>query len=109
MIVGVPKETYPGERRVALMPSVIPSLTKADIEVAVESGAGVLSGISDGDYKEANARVLSSRAEVFSSADAILQVRTFGANPEGARPISICSAPIRSSPASRSRSPRWMK
>ncbi len=82
MIVGVPKETYPGERRVALMPSVIPFLAKADIEVAVESGAGVLSGISDGDYKEANARVLSSRAEVFSSADAIVQVRTFGANPE---------------------------
>ncbi len=86
MIVGVPKETYPGERRVALVPLVIPSLAKADIEVAVESGAGVLSGISDDDYNEANARVLSSRAEVFSSADAILQVRTFGANPEGGAP-----------------------
>ena len=40
MIVGVPKESFPGERRVALVPAVIPSLLKAGFEVVVESGAG---------------------------------------------------------------------
>ena len=39
MIVGVPRETYPGERRVALVPIVIPGLAKAGIEVIVEAGA----------------------------------------------------------------------
>ena len=39
MIVGVPRETYPGERRVALVPAVIPSLTKAGIQVVVEARA----------------------------------------------------------------------
>ncbi len=82
MIIGVPKETFQGERRVALVPSLIPSLTKAGAEVVVESGAGVAAGFSDGDYEGVNARVLPTRAEVFSSADAIFQVRTVGANPE---------------------------
>ena len=40
MILGVPKETFPGEKRVALVPAVIPSLTKAGLEVMVESGVG---------------------------------------------------------------------
>ena len=40
MIVGVPKESYPGERRVALVPAVIPTLAKAGLEVVVEPGAG---------------------------------------------------------------------
>ena len=41
MIVGVPRESYPGERRVALVPAVIPNLAKAGLEVVVEAGAGV--------------------------------------------------------------------
>ena len=41
MIVGVPKETYPGERRVALVPAVIPGVLKAGIDVSVEKDAGV--------------------------------------------------------------------
>ena len=40
MIVGVPRESFPGERRVALVPVVIPSLVKAGLEVVVEAGAG---------------------------------------------------------------------
>ena len=44
MIVGVPKESYPGEQRVALVPAVIPNLIKAGVEVIVESGAGEQAG-----------------------------------------------------------------
>ena len=40
MIIGVPKEIYPGDRRVALVPMVIPTLTKAGFEVVVETGCG---------------------------------------------------------------------
>lgn len=81
MIVGVPKETFPGERRVALVPAIIPSLVKRGAEVVVESGAGAQAGFPDGEFEKANARVLPSRAEVFSASDAIFQVRTLGANP----------------------------
>ena len=41
MIVGVPRESFPGERRVALIPAVIPSYAKAGVEVIVEAGAGM--------------------------------------------------------------------
>ena len=47
MIVGVPREIFPGERRVALVPAVIPSLAKAGLEVVVEAGAGVEAGYLD--------------------------------------------------------------
>ena len=47
MIVGVPKETYPGETRVALIPGIIPSLQKEGMEVQIESGAGAESGYPD--------------------------------------------------------------
>ena len=50
MIVGVPKETYPGERRVALVPAVISSLLKAGLDVVVETGAGEAAGYRDEDY-----------------------------------------------------------
>jgi NAD(P) transhydrogenase subunit alpha len=44
VIVGVPKESYPGERRVALVPMVVPNLIKAGLEVAIQAGAGVEAG-----------------------------------------------------------------
>ena len=44
MIVGVPREIYPGERRVALVPAVIPNLKKAGIDVVIEAGAGLAAG-----------------------------------------------------------------
>jgi len=44
MIVGVPRETFPGERRVALVPAVIPALAKAGLEVVVQAGAGLEAG-----------------------------------------------------------------
>jgi NAD(P) transhydrogenase subunit alpha len=85
MIVGAVKETFPGERRVALTPHVITPLTKAGLEVLLESGAGDEAGYPDATYTEKGARIASSRAEVFQSADVILQVRGLGANPEQGR------------------------
>jgi len=80
MIVGVPRETFPGERRVALIPSVIPALIKAGSEVLVESGAGAAAGFPDADYTAKGARIVP-RADVFSRADVVLMVRAPGANP----------------------------
>jgi len=80
MIVGVPRESYPGERRVALVPTVIPHLTKAGIEVVIEAGAGVEAGFPDAEYAAKGARVLADRAEVFRAADIVVQVLCYGSN-----------------------------
>ncbi|HTT66657.1 MAG TPA: Re/Si-specific NAD(P)(+) transhydrogenase subunit alpha [Gemmatimonadales bacterium] len=80
MIVGVPKESFPGERRVAIVPSVVPSLTKAGFEVAIEAGAGVSAGYLDKDYADKGARILGNRAEVFKTADVVVQVLCYGSN-----------------------------
>ena len=85
MIVGVPKETFPGERRVALVPAVVPTLAKAKCEVLVESGAGVAAFYPDAAYVEKGARIAASRAEVFASADAVFQVLGHGANDKTGR------------------------
>ena len=82
MIVGVPKETYPGETRVALVPAIIPSLQKEGMEVQVEAGAGMESGYSDSAYTEKGATIIASRVQLFESAKIITQVRLLGANPE---------------------------
>jgi H+-translocating NAD(P) transhydrogenase subunit alpha len=80
VIIGVPTESYPGERRVALVPMVIPNLTKAGFEVLVESGAGAEAGSPDALYVEKGAKILPDRAAVFSSADIIVQVLCYGSN-----------------------------
>lgn len=80
MIVGVPREIYPGERRVALVPGVLASLAKAGMEVVVEAGCGTSAGYPDAEYAAKGAKVAASRAEVFSGADVIVQVLCYGAN-----------------------------
>src|SRR6266403_1770468 len=80
MIVGVPRETFPGERRVALVPAVIPSLTKAGLEVVVETGAGAAAGYPDADYSAKGAKIASDRAEVFRAADIVVQILCYGSN-----------------------------
>jgi len=80
VIIGVLKESYPGERRVALVPVVIPNLTKAGFEVVVETGAGSEAGYPDSHYTEKGAKILPGRAEVFSRADIIVQVLCYGSN-----------------------------
>jgi NAD(P) transhydrogenase subunit alpha len=78
MKLGVPKETYPRERRVAIVPAVIPTLKKLGIDVVVERGAGDDAGFPDSAFGDQV--TFGDRAEVFQ-ADIVAQVRTPGANP----------------------------
>ena len=80
MIVGVPKESYPGERRVAIVPAVVPILAKAGFEVVVEVSAGEQAGYPDAAYVDKGAKILSDRASVFTAADVIVQVLCYGSN-----------------------------
>ena len=80
MIVGVPRESYPDERRVALVPMVVPSLAKAGLEVVIEAGAGVEAGYPDAHYLEKGAKILPERAAVFGAADIVVQVLGYGSN-----------------------------
>jgi len=80
VIIGVTKESYPGERRVALVPSVVPSLLRGGFEVLVESGAGAEAGYPDVLYRERGAQVLPDRGAVFGRADIIVQVLCYGSN-----------------------------
>lgn len=79
MILGVVKESSPGERRVAITPAVLPSLSKSRLECLVEPGAGELAGFSDRAYVEKGAK-LADRSAIFGQADIIAMVRTPGAN-----------------------------
>jgi len=80
VIIGVPKESYPGESRVALVPAVLPNLLKAGFEVVIETEAGSEAGYPDRFYSEKGAKVLPDRAAVFGSADIVVQVLCYGSN-----------------------------
>ncbi len=80
MIIGVPKESYPGERRVALVPLVMPNLLKAGLEVVIETSAGVEAGYPDALYVEKGAKILPDRAALFATADIVVQVLCYGSN-----------------------------
>ena len=82
MIVGVVKETFPGEARVALVPAGVQQLSRAELEVLVEPGAGTAAGYDDAAYTEKGATLAADRADVWKRADVILQVRSLGANPD---------------------------
>ncbi len=81
MKVGVPKESFPDERRVALVPSLVPELSKKGMEILIESSAGEQAGFPDKAYEDKGALISKKREEVFSTSDIILQIRTLGANP----------------------------
>lgn len=80
MILGVPKETFPREKRVAIIPEGLSALSKAGIQVLIQADAGNSAGYGNKAYEEKGGRVVSGREEIFS-AEVILQVRTLGANP----------------------------
>ncbi|MGO9263160.1 MAG: NAD(P) transhydrogenase subunit alpha [Bryobacteraceae bacterium] len=82
--VGVVAESAPEERRVAMVPGALGVLNKTGVEWLLETGAGAAAGFADSEYTAKGARIALGRAEVFAAADAILQVRTPGANPENA-------------------------
>ncbi len=85
MLIGVPKEIFPGERRVAIAPVVLPALAKAGFEVILETGAGVAAACPDEEFRAKGARIASTRAEVFKTADLIAQVLCYGSNMENGR------------------------
>ena len=74
MIVGVARETAPGERRVALVPDALAKITAAGVEIVVEQGAGVGALIPDSAYEAAGAKVVS-RDDLYKSADVVLRVQ----------------------------------
>ena len=84
MKVGVPRETWPGERRVALIPSAAAALKKSGLDVLVEHDAGTDAGFPSGAFEAAGANVVL-RDEVFASADILLQVRAVPADLERLR------------------------
>ena len=75
MIVAVPKETYLGERRVALIPTAVPSLTKAGLEVVIEAGAGEGAKFSDTAFEARGARIETEHLRLLSQADVVVMVR----------------------------------
>lgn len=85
MIAAVPRETVPGENRVALIPASVPRLAKAGLEVMVERSAGELAGFPDEQYVESGARIVPDRNDLFA-ADVIVQVRAGGAGPQVGQP-----------------------
>jgi NAD(P) transhydrogenase subunit alpha len=84
MRVGIPKETWPGETRVAVIPAAIPGLVKSGLEVAVEFGAGTAAGFPDDGYRSQGATVVS-RPQLFKTSDIVLQVRATPADPSALR------------------------
>ncbi|HTM52847.1 MAG TPA: NAD(P) transhydrogenase subunit alpha [Pirellulales bacterium] len=80
MIVAALRETFPGERRVALVPASVPPLVKAGWEVRIEKSAGLAAGFPDAEYQEKGAAIVS-RADALA-AQCLVQVRTLGANPQ---------------------------
>lgn len=83
-ILGTPRETFPGERRVAMTPRQCDVLRKCGIEVIVEESAGVEAGFADQLYVSRGVRI-GSREDVFRAADIVAQVRCLGANPVAGR------------------------
>jgi H+-translocating NAD(P) transhydrogenase subunit alpha len=80
MIVGVPREIFPGERRVALVPSSIPTLAKGGLEVIVEAGAGAQAGYPDAEYVAKGAKIIPERRDLFAAAEIVVQVLCYGSN-----------------------------
>ncbi len=75
LLIGVPKETFPGEKRVATVPDVVAKLVKLGFSVAVESGAGDAANFADDTYREAGAEIAPSAADLWARADIVFKVR----------------------------------
>ena len=82
MIIGIPAEIKTAEKRVAMSPANVQSLTDKGVKVLFQTNAGDAAGYPDGLYSEAGATISADRAEIFAQADIILQVQSFGSNNE---------------------------
>ena len=82
MIIGIPSEIKTGEKRVAMSPANVQSLTDKSVKVLVQKNAGSAAGYPDAEYNAAGAATIANREEIFATADIILQVQSFGSNTE---------------------------
>ncbi len=82
-VIGVPRETAAGEKRVATVPEVVEKLIKLGFEVAVESGAGEASNFGDEDYRAAGAQVVDGAAKLWAASDIVFKVRAPSAEEVG--------------------------
>ncbi|HMI47611.1 MAG TPA: hypothetical protein VK481_02980, partial [Gemmatimonadaceae bacterium] len=78
MLIGVPREIASGERRVALVPEVVPQLTRAGHRVVVERDAGLRAGFTDDAYRAAGCEIVDTPEEVYSKSQMILKVQRPG-------------------------------
>jgi len=84
VIIGITKELVGGEKRVAMSPDNVKSLTDSGVEVQIQQDAGKAAGFADSDYTAAGAAIVSDRDAIFEAADVLLQVQSFGSNTENA-------------------------
>lgn len=90
--LGIPREIFPGERRVALTPRACESLQRSGIKAIVEENAGAEAGFPDKSFLDRGITI-ASRADVFAKSDIVVQVRTLGANPDiGRSDLSLLRA-----------------
>lgn len=82
MKVGVPVESYPNENRVAIVPTVVHLLVEAGLEVIMQQGAGDKAGFPDSEFEKQGVGILPDRAQLFSSADILLQVHGLNVDSE---------------------------
>lgn len=75
MKIGVPKESWVGEKRVALVPATVKKLVGAGFEVVIEAGAGVAAGFSDESYEEAGGAIKKQHATILKNSDIVARVR----------------------------------
>jgi NAD(P) transhydrogenase subunit alpha len=75
LLIGVPREVFPGEKRVATVPDVVEKLIKLGFRVAIESGAGDQANFPDDAYRGAGAEIVGTASELWSKADVVFKVR----------------------------------
>src|SRR3982750_3096748 len=74
-LIGVPRETAAGEKRVATVPDVVEKLVKLGFRVAVQAGAGDAANFADDTYRAAGAEIVDDAARLWASADIVFKVR----------------------------------
>jgi NAD(P) transhydrogenase subunit alpha len=74
-MIGVPREVFPGEKRVATVPEVVEKLIKLGFRIAVESGAGDAANFSDEAYRAVGAEIIDGAAKLWAAADIVFKVR----------------------------------
>ncbi len=75
MIVGVPRECAPGERRVALVPDAVRTLASDKLEIVIQTGAGVDAGFPDDEYRKAGAAIEADAGALLRRAEVVLKVQ----------------------------------